>query len=155
MANVPPSPQYGAPPPAARKGGVLKWLLIGCGAVTLFVVIIGAVMFFGISKATEGPEKAVKAFLAAAAAGDYAAAHNYFSEPLKQVQPYDDFANAARSQPQFFAITHTSFSNRSIDQNGAELSGNVTLQNGTKVPAQFKLVKEQDQWKLISYNIGS
>lgn len=151
MANVPPSPQ----PPPARKGGWLKWVLIGCGGVVLLAGIIGAVAYMGITKATAGPEKAVKEFLAAAAAGDYAAAHNYFSEPLKQVQPYDQFVDAARSQPQFFAVTHTSFNNRSIDQNGAELSGNVTLQSGTKVPAQFKLVKEQDQWKLIAYNIGS
>jgi hypothetical protein len=35
------------------------------------------------------------------------------------------------------------------------LSGTVTLEAGTTVPASFQLVKEGDQWKLIAYQLGS
>ena len=143
-----------APPPPPKRGWV-KWVVLGCVGILIIIALIFGGIFYGVTKATEGPEKAVREFLAAAAAGDYAAAHNYFSAPLKQVQPYEDFANAVRSQPQFFDIATTSFTNRSIDQNGAQLSGKVTLKSGTEVPATFQLVRENDQWKLISYNIGS
>ena len=100
-------------------------------------------------------EEAVQGFIAAARSGDYQKAHDYFSVPLKEVQPYEDFVAAAEQNSSFFKITDTSFTNRSIDMNGAEFSGNVTLESGTTVPAQFELVRENDQWKLISYNIGS
>lgn len=149
MTTIPQSP----PPPPKR--GWVKWVVLGCvGALVIIAVTFGAI-FYGVTKATAGPEKAVRAFLAAAAAGDHAAAHGYFSEPLKQVQPYEDFVSAVRASPQFFDIASTNFSNRSVDQNGAQLSGKVTLKSGTEVPASFQLVRENDQWKLISYNIGS
>jgi hypothetical protein len=142
-------------PPAAPRRGWLKWLLIGCAGIFVIAALAGGGLYWGITKATAGPEKAVREFLAAAAAGDYAAAHNYFAAPLKQVQPYSEFEEAARAQAQFFQVTHTSFSNRSVDTNGAELEGNVTLQSGSKVPARFRLIRENEQWKLIAYNIGS
>jgi len=31
----------------------------------------------------------------------------------------------------------------------------VTLGNGTEVACSFKLVRENDAWKLVSYNIGA
>ncbi|MGQ0735835.1 MAG: hypothetical protein ACT4QD_19550, partial [Acidobacteriota bacterium] len=54
-----------------------------------------------------------------------------------------------------FDVTDVSFTNRSVDTSGAELAGTVTLRVGTEMPASFKLVRENDVWKLISYNIGS
>jgi hypothetical protein len=38
---------------------------------------------------------------------------------------------------------------------GAKLAGTLTLGSGTEVPCSFQLVRENDLWKLISYNIGS
>jgi len=52
-------------------------------------------------------------------------------------------------------VKDTTFSQRSIDTSGAQLSGSVTLTSGTQVPASFKLVRENGAWKLIGYNIGS
>lgn len=140
----------------------MKWVALGCLAILLLAAIITAIVavpvagvFWAAKKATAGPEEAIQGFIAAAGTGDYAAAHDYFSVPLKEVQPYQEFVTAATENSSFFKITETSFTNRSIDMNGAELSGNVTLESGTTVPAQFKLVRENDQWKIISYNIGS
>lgn len=142
------------PPPPAKKGWI-KWVACGCVVAVLLLAGFIAAIFFTVQKATAGPEEAVQGFIAAAKAGDYQKAHDYFSVPLKEVQPYEDFVAAAEQNSSFFKITDTSFTNRSIDMNGAEFSGNVTLESGTTVPAQFELVRENDQWKLISYNIGS
>lgn len=135
--------------------GWIKWLFLGCGTLVFLVIAAGALFWMFLMKTTEGPEKVVKEFLAAAVAGDYAAAHAHFSGPLKEEQPLEEFTTSARENAQYFDITHTSFSSRSIDTAGAELSGTVTLKNGSKLPATFKLVKENEQWKLLAYHIGS
>lgn len=148
--NVPPYP----PPPGAQQKSWLPKVLIGCGALLVLAVIGIGVFVFIIYKATAGPEQTVQSFLAAAEAGNYAAAHDYFSAPLKNVQPLDVFIESAQANADMFQVADTTFNNRSVDMNGAELSGSVTLKSGTQVPAQFKLVKEDGEWRLISYSIG-
>jgi hypothetical protein len=114
---------------------------------------IGAVWFV-VMKATEGPETVAREFLEAAAEGDAARAHETFSVPLKQVQPLEDLEAMLQENPSLFATTDATFSTRSVDTSGAELSGTVTLESGTKMPVSFGLVRENDEWKLLSWNIG-
>ena len=83
----------------------------------------------------------MQTFLAEASAGNLEAAHDCFSAPLKEVQ--------------LFNVADTSFTSRSVDMNGAEFEGTVTLESGTEVPCSFELVRENDAWKLIANNIGS
>jgi len=133
----------------------LHWIFIGCGGlIALFVVFI-AVILLVVKQATAEPEKVVQTFLSEAAAGNLEAAHDCFSAPLKEAQPFDRFAAGVNANQHLFDITDTSFSSRSVDMSGAEFEGTVTLESGTEVPCSFKLVRENDTWKLISYNIGS
>lgn len=158
MTEVPGSSPaaHPAPPPSApRKGGWIKWVALGCFGLILLAALLGGGIWWGVMKATEGPETVAKEFLAAAAAGDYEKAHDYFSAPLKEVQPLEQFRAAASSQASLFAVTDTTFSNRSVDTSGAELEGTVTLESGTELPATFKLVKENGEWKLLAYHLGS
>lgn len=132
-----------------------KKLAIGCGVIALALVVFVAAIIGFVWMATAGPEAVVQDFLAAAAAGDYEKAHDHFAAPLKEKQPLDEFKDAVADTPSLFDIADSTFSNRSIDQTGAKLSGTVTLKAGTKVPASFQLVKEGDAWKLIAYHVGS
>ncbi len=133
----------------------IRWVLIGCGSlIALFMVLI-VVILLVVKQATAAPEKVVKTFLGEIAAGNLEAAHDYFSAPLKEVQPFDEFAAGVEANQHLFDVTDTSFNNRSVDMAGAEFEGTVTLTSGTKVPCSFKLVRENETWKLISYNIGS
>lgn len=152
----PPSPPYSAPPPQVppRKSGWVKWALLGCGLILLILIVIVGAIWFGVMKVTEGPERVVREFLEAAAAGDAARAHETFSVPLKEVQPLEDLAAMLEQNPALFATTDATFSSRNVDMAGAELSGTVTLESGTKMPASFGLVRENDDWKLLSWNIG-
>jgi hypothetical protein len=149
---APPPPP--GPPPSSLPGWV-KMIGIGCGALLLLGAVIGSVIFVVVHKATEGPEKVVQAFLTAAGSGDFDAAHEFFSEPLKQVQPLEQFSSVGKANQQLFQVKETTFNSRSVDMNGAELSGTVTLTSGTQLPASFKLVKENGQWRLNSYQIGN
>jgi len=152
-------PPYEAVPPSAPqappKRGWVKWVGIGCGCLVVVVAAFVALFYFGLRAATAGPEETVKEFLAAAGAGDYEKAHGTFSAPLKETQPLDQFAAAAAANASFFKVKETTFNTRSVDMAGATFEGTVTLEAGTEVPASFKLVRENDEWKLISYQIGS
>jgi hypothetical protein len=133
----------------------LRWVLLGCGGlIALFVVFI-IVILFVVKQATAAPEEVVQTFLSEIAVGNLEAAHDCFSAPLKEVQPFDQFAAGVEANQHLFDITETSFNSRSVDMAGAEFEGTVTLASGTKVPCSFKLVRENETWKLISYNIGA
>lgn len=139
------------------KGGAswLKWVLIGCGGFLALMVILIVVLFFVVKQVTAGPEEVVQTFLAEAAAGNLEASYDCFSAPLKEVQPFAEFSSAVTQNRQFFDISDTSFSERSVDMQGAKLSGTATLAAGTQLPCSFELVRENDEWKLLSYNIGA
>ncbi len=132
----------------------LRWVLLGCGGlIALFVVLI-VVILFVVKQATAEPEKVVQTFLTEAADGNLEAAYDCFSSPLKEAQPFDQFSAGVTANQHLFNVTDTSFTSRSVDMSGAEFEGTVTLASGTKIPCSFKLVRENEAWKLISYNIG-
>jgi hypothetical protein len=133
----------------------LRWALLGCGGAIALLVVFVAVLLLVVKQATAAPEEMVRTFLAEAGAGNLEAAHDCFSAPLKEAQPFDQFAAGVEANRHLFDVTDTSFTNRSVDMAGAEFEGTVTLRSGTKVPCSFKLVRENDTWKLIAYNIGS
>lgn len=133
----------------------LRWVLLGCGGLLTLLVVFVVVILFVVKQATAAPEEVVQTFLAEAAAGNLEAAHDCFSAPLKEAQPFDQFTAGVNANRHLFDVADTSFTSRSVDMSGAEFEGTVTLESGTEVPCSFKLVRENDTWKLISYNIGS
>jgi hypothetical protein len=155
MTAQPYAPPPPPAPPPSRFPAWARWLGLGCGALLLLGTVIGAVVFAVVGRATAGPEKTVQAFLAAAGAGEWSTAHGYFSEPLKGVQPLEQFSAIGAANQQLFQVQDTTFSNRSVDLAGAELSGTVTLTSGTQLPASFRLVREGSEWRLNSYQIGN
>ena len=152
-------PVYAPPPPPGPPPSPFptwaRWLGIGCGAVLLLGTVIGVGVFAFVGRATAGPERVVVAFLDAAGSGDWTTAHGYFSEPLKGVQPLDQFSAIGAANQHLFQVADTSFTSRSVDLAGAELSGTVTLAAGTELPASFRLVRENGEWRLNSYQIGN
>src|SRR5690606_2892473 len=100
-------PGYGSPlPPAPPPSPIpppLRYVLLGCGGMLLLAAVVGTIIALVVQKATAGPEQTVQAFLAAAAAGDFAGAHGHFSAQLQQVQPLDQFSALAAANQQLFA----------------------------------------------------
>ncbi|MCL4849673.1 MAG: hypothetical protein KJ066_24240 [Acidobacteria bacterium] len=133
----------------------LKWVGLGCGGLLLLVVVFVVVVFVVVRSLTAGPEQVARDFLAAAARGDHAEAHEHFSAPLKDAQPLEAFTAAVRANPSLFDVVDTTFSERSIDLAGAKLAGTARLRAGTEVPVSFTLAREGDTWKLLSYHLGS
>ena len=152
-------PSYAPPPPPAPPPSPLppavRWAGLGCGALLLLGSVIGTVFVTVVQQGVAGPEKTVHAFLAAAGSGDFTAAHAYFAQGLQEAQPLDKFQQIGAANQQLFQVQDTTFNNRSVDPENAELSGTVTLTGGTTLPADFKLKRENGQWRLIEYHIGS
>ena len=151
-AYAPPPPPM--PPPSPLPGWA-RLLGVGCGALLLLAAVIGTTVLAVVNRASAGPEETVQTFLAAAAAGDWTTAHAQFAAGLKEAQPYDQFSTIGAENQRFFQVQDTTFNNRSVNPAGAELSGSVTLADGSQLPASFKLVKEEGEWRLISYQIGN
>ncbi len=139
---------------AERTNTWVKPVLIGCGGLLALALAAGVGFFYLIRGATAGPEQTVKAFLAAAGAGEYARAHGHFSKPLQEVQSLASFSAGVQQNPSLFDVADTTFNQRSVDTGGARLAGTLHLRAGTDVPASFSLVRENDEWKLIAYQIG-
>src|ERR1044072_2189856 len=116
-------PSYAPPPPPAPPPSVLplwaRWLGLGCGALLLLAAVAGTGFTVFLQKATPGPQQTTQAFLAAAGTGDFATAHSYFSERLKEVQPLEQFARQAEAHQQLFQVKDTTFNSRSVDLRGA------------------------------------
>jgi hypothetical protein len=133
----------------------LRWVILGCGGLIALLLVFVVVIVLVVKQATAAPEEVVQTFLAEAGAGNLEAAHDCFSAPLKEAQPFDQFAAGVNANKHLFDVAETSFTERSVDLQGAKLAGTLTLGSGTEMPCSFKLVRENDTWKLISYNIGS
>ncbi|MFA5910182.1 MAG: hypothetical protein WC815_15480 [Vicinamibacterales bacterium] len=132
-----------------------KKIGIGCASAFGLLAVFVIIVFLVVRTLTSEPEQVVRQFLTDAAAGNYVAAHAAFSVPLKERQSLDAFTATVKSSPSLFAVADTTFTERSIDTAGAKFVGTVTIQAGTKVPASFTLVKENDAWKLLEYHLGS
>lgn len=145
--------QPGPPPPA--KNNWIRWVIGGCGCLVVAAVIFGVLTFMGVKAATGGAEEVVKSFLKATAEERYKEAYGYFSIPLQETQSFSEFRSSASENLYLFKVTDTTFTERSVDLTTAKLAGTLTLEGGTKMPASFQLVKENDQWRLISYNISA
>lgn len=133
----------------------VKYLALGCGGLLVLAVAVVAVIFVTVSRLTAAPEQVAREFLAATTRGDFAAAHAYFAAPLKEKQPLPALEAVARETPSIFRVTDVSFSNRSIDMQGATLAGTATLAAGTQLPVSFTLVREGDTWRLLAYHLGA
>jgi hypothetical protein len=149
-----PTSQAGSTGDTSRKPW-LRWVLIGCGGLLALIVLFVLALLLFVKQATAGPEEVVQTFLAEAAAGQLEAAHECFSAPLKEVQPYEQFAAGVNANQHLFDVADTSFTERSVDLQGAKLAGTLTLASGTEVACSFQLVRENEDWKLIAYNIGA
>lgn len=125
----------------------------------VFSLLLGAVVWGGcatgqaVRPAT--PEEVVRSFLAAAARGDYAAAHACFAAPMKAEQPLEAFTAVVRANAPFFEVAEVSFGESSAgDRSGtaaAHLEGVLRLRSGGRMKGSFELRREEGGWKLLSY----
>lgn len=114
-----------------------------------------------LSEQEENSLEVVESFLALVAQGDYEGAHDLFSRPLKQAQPYETFEAVVRNNAGLFQAKEIRLK-KSAGEAGPSYRGTLFVESvsgemraGAEVPASFDLVREGGRWRLIGYNIGS
>lgn len=124
---------------------VFKWLFI-------IAVIIGLIVALAIY-ATSGLTDTVNQQLSALRQGDIKKAYSYTSKSFQEHTSLAQFTGFVKKYPGLENNQSASFNNREINNGIGILKGELTAKNGGVIPIQYQLVKEEDQWKILSIKL--
>ncbi len=151
------TPEYTPPPAVAqpKRPSNKKWWFIGCGcllALCIVVVIASALLGYGIFTAISNPVAPIKGQLAALNQGMIEKAYNdYTSREFRNATSFDAFKKIVDEHPEIFKSRSSSFSRVNVEGNKATVEGSITGQDGTVTRMRYKLVMEDSEWKIQSF----
>ena len=125
-------------------------MLAGCGGCVLLVILLFAALGGGVFYATRGPVEAARAQLDDIRAGRLDAAYDRFSASYRARLSREQFAELVAKHPALKNNADSTFTNRSIENDTARVSGSLTGSGGEKEPVAYGLVKEGGGWKIAS-----
>jgi len=143
-----PVPQMSAPPPDKKGRHPAVWVAAGCGGCLLAVILFAAAIAGGLYYVTQGAAQGVEEHLQALRSGDRVAAYGTLSESYQARLTQQDFELLLIEHPSLGTNQSSSFSDRSVDNDTARLSGTLTSQSGGVEPVVFELVKERGAWRI-------
>jgi hypothetical protein len=122
--------------------------LIGLLAVLALIGVTAGILF------TESWVDVVDHQLDALRQHDIAKAYNaYSSKDFKSTTSLDQFHSFVETYPVFMNNQSAHFTQRSIDHNIGTLKGNLTSNDHVNTPIEYKLIKEDDKWKILSIHL--
>jgi TolA-binding protein len=77
----------------------------------------------------------------------------YTSKDFQSATSLDQFRNFVEAYPVFLNNQSAHFTQRSIDRNIGTLKGNLTSNDHVNTPIEYKLIKEDDKWKILSIRL--
>ena len=133
--------------PKKKMPLILKILIV----IVLIVVAVVALAMF----ATQGLVTAVENHLALLKKGDIAAAYTQTtSKEFQNTLSQQEFQAFVQQYPFLLRNKSYSFTNREFNNNIGKVKGQLIAEDGAVVPIVFALVKENGQWKIISFEIN-
>jgi hypothetical protein len=148
------------PPPAAAYGQETKptfwerlramktWKKVLLGIALFIVAVVALAMFM-----TSGLDKPVERHFAALRAGDIVGAYGELSIAARQQTSLDDFKTMLTNTPALVHVTGESFTSRTVNNGQGQLEGTLEIEGGGKLPIEIRLVKENDEWKILAYHV--
>lgn len=131
-----------------------KKVLIGCAiAFGVFVVAVVAIISIALF-ATKGIVEVADQQLAALRAGDYAKAYSFNSKDFQNSTSLDKFRAFVEAYPSLKNNESSSFSSRKMENDVGTLEGTLKSKDGGVTPVVYKLVKENDAWKILSIRVN-
>lgn len=79
--------------------------------------------------------------------------HTYTSKEFQESTSLEQFQDFIQAYPIFLNNQSAHFTQRSIKDNVGILKGNLTASDHKKVPVEYKLVKEEGKWKILSIRL--
>lgn len=142
------------------------WKKILIGIVVVIIAAISAAFYFTSEladrqiAALQGGDmrgalaEPVDRQIAALQRGDMHGAYEETSVAFQQSTSFEDFSKFVQSNPILTKITGHTFSSRKIENGVGYLSGKLTTQGGGVQPVAYRLVKENDTWKILSIDFN-
>lgn len=126
---------------------------------TLKKVIIGIVVFIvGVfwlaMAATQGIADVANSQLKALRDGDTIKAYSYTSKDFRDATSLEDFQKFVDSYPSLKNNQEASFSDRETSNDVGTLKGTLKSSDGGSTPIEYKLVKENGEWKILSIRLN-
>ncbi len=141
-----PGPAVAVAPP---KKKMAMWKKILIGAVVVIAAAIGAAFYF-----TSGLSEPVDRQIAALQRGDLRAAYSETSMAFQENTSFEDFSKFIKANPILTKITGHTFTSRKIENGIGYLSGKLTTESGGVQPVAYRLVKENDTWKILGIDFN-
>lgn len=127
------------------KNKALKVVL----AVLVLIVLVIAVSVVSVFRMTSGLVDSADQFFLAVQEKDYSKAYSQLAEDFRASTDFQQFESFLQSTA-LVNYKSASWTSRSISGGTGELEGSVKTQDGGEVPIGVKLVKEKDDWKILS-----
>jgi len=124
------------------------WKKVLLGIVLFIVAVVALALFM-----TSGLDKPVQHHFAALRAGDVIGAYSDLSIAARQQTSLDDFKAMLTNNPGLTHVTDESFSSRETNNGQGQLVGTLDIEGGGKLPIEIRLVKENDEWKILAYHV--
>ncbi len=79
--------------------------------------------------------------------------YNYTSKDFRAATSLDQFRNFVEAYPVFFNNQSAHFSQRSMEHNIGTLKGHITSLEHVNTPIEYKLIKDDGKWKILSIRL--
>ncbi len=129
------------------KGGLWKKLLLGVVLFVVFVVVLVLLL-------TKGITDVVNKQLVALKKGDLYTAYSLTSKDFKNSVSFESFKEFVERYPSLSKNKSHSFTERSIENNIGTLKGTLKSEDGAITPVEFKLIKEEGEWKILAITLS-
>jgi hypothetical protein len=147
------APRTVRPALGARLGAMKTWKKVVLGIVAGFVLLATVTITLAFWL-TGGLADSVDRHFAALKAGNFDAAYAELAVATRNQNTPAEFKAMIGNNPMLTHVVGGSFSSRSYTSGQGELIGELELEGGGRLPITVHLVKENDQWKILSYHVG-
>jgi hypothetical protein len=134
-----------------KKMKLWKKIITGVGTFILLVIILAS---FGAS-ATSGIVSVSEKQLNLISSGDLKGAYGLTSSEFQGSVSYDKFMAYVNNFEVLKNYKEHKFNEKETSGNAGTIKGTLTAKNGTALPVEYKFVKENGEWKILSLDLSS
>lgn len=120
-----------------------KKVLLGIAGFIVFIIVLSLILTSSIADVANKQLKALRQ-------GDMITAYSFTSRDFRANTSLDKFKKFVNANPSLKNNLKSSWSERSISNGLGTLKGNLIATDGAVTPVEYRLVKENKEWKIMS-----
>ncbi|MDP4038781.1 MAG: DUF4864 domain-containing protein [bacterium] len=142
------------PAPNKKKTSPWVWILVSClGLVALSAAGFILLLVF-IFKIFAGPIEPANQQLKFIREGELVQAYNLGSTDFKKATSEADFEEFIKDNPELEKNKKANFNSSNIEGNTAKIRGTITSTDGSEIPVEYRMVKENGKWKIYYFTLN-